>query len=90
MKIKIISDGTVVGTKIVNAETGELIENVISVDWKISVRDDHQGWRDGYGALPTCIVEFVGVAIDATGEIPETLEGHKARLVAGRERAAQV
>ena len=31
MKIKIVSDGTGRGTKITNAETGELIENVSAV-----------------------------------------------------------
>lgn len=31
MKIKVISDGTRFGTKVISAETGELIEGVIGV-----------------------------------------------------------
>lgn len=38
MKIKIISDGTRQGTRIVNAKTGEEIEGVVSVEWDMSVR----------------------------------------------------
>lgn len=36
MKLKIISDGTSSGTSIVNAETGETINGIVSVDWSVS------------------------------------------------------
>lgn len=34
MKIKIVSDGTAWGTKVVDADTGETLEKVISVSWE--------------------------------------------------------
>ena len=37
MKVKIISDGTRAGTKIVNAETGESIEGIVSAQFTITV-----------------------------------------------------
>jgi hypothetical protein len=37
MKIKIISDGTSAGTKIVDQDTGEFLNNAVSVTWRISV-----------------------------------------------------
>lgn len=39
MKIKIISDGTNSGTKIINKETGEMIGMVQNVTWSISSKD---------------------------------------------------
>jgi len=33
MKIKIISDGTIEGTKVVSAKTGEEIESVTKIGW---------------------------------------------------------
>lgn len=33
MKIKILSDGTPTGTRVVHAETGESVEGVYSVEW---------------------------------------------------------
>jgi hypothetical protein len=36
MKLKIISDGTCRGTKVVNSETGEMLEGVKDINWKIS------------------------------------------------------
>lgn len=37
MKLKIISDGTPSGTKVVNAETGEELKYLESVKWSVSV-----------------------------------------------------
>jgi len=37
MKIKIISNGTAFGTKVVNAETGENVENISEIVWRCSV-----------------------------------------------------
>lgn len=39
MKLKVISDGTAQGTKVVNAETGEELENVFGVQWSLDVRN---------------------------------------------------
>jgi hypothetical protein len=36
MRIKLVSDGTPRGTKVVNAETGEEIEHVVSAQYEIS------------------------------------------------------
>lgn len=40
MRIKIVSDGTLTGTGIVNADTGERIENVKAVAWKAMLGKD--------------------------------------------------
>jgi hypothetical protein len=37
MNIKIVSDGTWYGTKIIDSDTGETINNVIKVEWSLSV-----------------------------------------------------
>lgn len=39
MRLKIISEGTFKNTKIINEETGELLENVISIIWYLDVGD---------------------------------------------------
>jgi len=36
MKLKIISNGTDLGTKVVDAETGSVVEGVTSIEWKIA------------------------------------------------------
>lgn len=33
MKVKIISDGTAMGTKVIDPKSGEMLEGVIGVDW---------------------------------------------------------
>lgn len=33
MKVKIISDGTVHGTKVVDEKTGEMLQNVVDIIW---------------------------------------------------------
>lgn len=35
MEIKLISDGIAAHTRIINAETGEAIEGVVSIEWRI-------------------------------------------------------
>lgn len=40
MRLKLISDGTIGGTKVVDARTGELVDNVVSVSFVASV--DHE------------------------------------------------
>ncbi len=40
MKLRITSDGTFLGTKVVNAETGEKVEMVKSVRWEHASAED--------------------------------------------------
>lgn len=40
MRIKIVSDGTPAGTRVVNEDTGEEIQRVIRVWWSIGAKDD--------------------------------------------------
>lgn len=57
MKVKIISDGTPPGTRVVNADTGEPIEHVTAIEWKIDVRD-----------LATAVIRLRDVDVDVVGE----------------------
>ena len=54
MKLKIISDGTAWGTRVVNAETGEQIEYVSTINWFWEPKD--------WGARAT--IEVVNVEVD--------------------------
>lgn len=36
MKLKIVSDGTFLGTKVINLETGEELEDITKINWQIS------------------------------------------------------
>lgn len=58
MKLKIVSDGTSWGTKVVNADTGESVDGVASIDWSISA-NAHE---------VATIFEVVRVAVEITGE----------------------
>lgn len=40
MKLKIISDGTTVGTKLINEETGEMVGLVQNIQWEVGVGDN--------------------------------------------------
>lgn len=39
MRVKVVSDGTRSGTKIVHADTGEVLENVIFAEWTTEAFD---------------------------------------------------
>lgn len=41
MKIKIVSDGTVHGSKVMDAETGEMLSGVQSVEWSVKAGEEH-------------------------------------------------
>jgi hypothetical protein len=41
MKIKIVSDGTVRGSKVMDAETGEMLSCVQSVEWSVKAGEEH-------------------------------------------------
>lgn len=57
MRVKIISDGTAVGTKLVNAETGELVENVTSLTWSATAGHGH--------GVANLTIEWVPAEIEA-------------------------
>lgn len=66
MKLKIISDGTVAGTNVVNAETGETVEGVTYAEWNMHVED---------GTSRACVflsgVQIEAIATEATVSISE-------------------
>ena len=55
MKIKIISDGLSKNTRVINAETGETVENVLSIEWKCSVH-----------SLATATLKFIEVPVEVS------------------------
>lgn len=54
MKIKIVSQGSLNDTKVVNAETGEPLEMVQKITWMQTTDSAH----------PTCWIELVGVNLE--------------------------
>jgi hypothetical protein len=63
MKLKVISDGTKLGTRVVNAETGELVKGVFGVQWEHKVHD-----------LPTVILKIRSVPVEVTADWVEGAE----------------
>jgi len=61
MKIKIISEGYGTTTRIVNADSGELVEGVISVSWKCSSLND-----PAYA-----ILKIINVPVEVIGTVKE-------------------
>jgi hypothetical protein len=59
MRIKIISDGTGHGTKVINADTGEPVEFVTSVEW----------WILDSLSTASCRIELAAVEVDVVGEL---------------------
>lgn len=51
--LKVIGKFDVCGTRVIDADTGQEINNIKSVTWKHTA-----------GEMPTCIVELVGVALE--------------------------
>lgn len=58
MKVKIISDGTALGTVVV-ADNGEKVDGIRSVKWHVDVETQ----------LATAVLEFTGVHVDVVGEV---------------------
>lgn len=58
MKLKIVGDGTVLGTKVINSETGEVLQNVKSVAWYCDA--------DSYTSL--AVIEVRMVELEAEGQ----------------------
>lgn len=63
VKIKIISDGTPEGTRVVNAGTGEPIDRIAEVRWRATAWDCETWLR------------FVDVPVELVGEMKEEEEG---------------
>lgn len=57
MRIKIVSDGTGRGTKVINAETGEVVEGVKSATWSCSARGEAM-----------VVLTFVHVHVEVEGD----------------------
>ncbi len=62
MKLKIISDGTKPGTRIVNAETNEEIEDIRSIAWSIDA-------KNGYPA--ECVIRLYSPLVETEQEVDE-------------------
>lgn len=54
LKLKIVSDGTTDGTAIYDVATGEAINNVVGVEWSVSIGNP----------LAVCRIEFVDVQVE--------------------------
>ena len=62
MKIKIVSDGTVEGTKIINLVTGERLENITAIYWTGDAAKGEVIAHINVAAVP---VELIGEVKDA-------------------------
>jgi hypothetical protein len=69
MKLKIISNGQAIGTKIINADTGEEIEGIVSVKWQI----------DGPGELSKMELQFINIPVEVEGIVEDTVIGEGTR-----------
>jgi hypothetical protein len=61
MRIKIISDGTPKNTKVVDADTGELVKDVYAIQWSCDVHN-----------LARAIIGFINVPVEVEAETVET------------------
>ena len=59
MKIKIVSDGTVEGTQVVDVTTGEVLELVVGVRWEV----------DTVATIARADIRLVDVPIEVIGEV---------------------
>lgn len=71
MKLRIQSDGTFDGTKVENAETGEMLEGVVKVAWRFDANAD---W-------PQAVIVVEQVHVDLVAKHPDTLVGWLAETV---------
>jgi hypothetical protein len=67
MKLKVISDGTIFGTRVINQDTGEELKGVVSIKWGVSCDEPN---RLAWVALRliNTPVELTGDAIDVMPE----------------------
>lgn len=62
MRLKIVSDGTSNGTKIVDEESGEEVRGVTHIEWSLGVDE-----------LAKVTIEFEAVSVDVKGELDTTV-----------------
>ncbi len=65
MKVKIVSDGTEVGTKVIDCDTGEAIENVYSAVWECDIDNVR---------LARLTLKIRPVEIEAVGDVEMELQ----------------
>jgi len=58
MRIKIISDGAGLNTKVIDADTGEIVNGVISVKWELT----------GLKYMAKATIEIVNPQVELIGE----------------------
>lgn len=63
MKLKILSDGTAIGTRLVDATTGESIHGLLNLAWSIA-HDD----------LAKVTVTLMAVPVEIEADIPEGIQ----------------
>ena len=73
--IRITSDGTRGGSRVVDAETGEEIQGVTKVTWTLDAPS---------GSPARAIIEVIGVEIDAAAEVAIVDDDLFARFVRAR------
>ncbi len=66
MKIKIVSDGTPYGVRVVDEEGEELQNKITSIKWEALSGD-----------MPTVTMEFIDMDIDVVGEVKEEEKKNK-------------
>jgi len=59
MKLKIISNGTPVTTRILNEETGELLKNCSHVSFEVDAKDK----------TVKCIITLINIPFEYSGEV---------------------
>ena len=67
MKLMIVSDGTVIGTKLVHAETREVLADVTAVSWTVNA--DHP--------FNVANVQLVGIATEVVGNLKRIVRSRK-------------
>lgn len=63
MKVKIVSNGTVAGTKIVDVGTGETLQGVVGVTWAISVPS---------GPIAEAVITLINVPLEFEGVLDDS------------------
>jgi hypothetical protein len=74
VKIKIVSDGTPSGTQVVNEATGEKLERITAIEWRISTNN-----------FAEAIITFRNIPIETVGFRDEE-EGRRVVLSTGIKR----
>jgi hypothetical protein len=67
MKIKVISDGTITGTKVFDADTGELMPGVQAVTWHL----------DTDSVSADVVIKMVQVPVEIVGTVTDKKEDKK-------------